>query len=75
MYCRYLLHDMLMNLMDYCGDGPGAVNDGLFAELKADLRGQLRQEGLLKEAGAGETGTTPTISMLSQGDCARLRPT
>jgi hypothetical protein len=79
MYCRYLLHDMLMTLMDYYGDGPGAVNDRVFAELKADLRGQLRQKGLLKEAGAGETGMQAhpicewywgIYCWLSQGDCA-----
>lgn len=51
---RYLLFDMLMTLMDYYGDGPGAVNDRLFAELKSDLWGQMRQAGLLKSAGAGE---------------------
>lgn len=51
---RYLLFDMLMTLMDYYGDGPGAVNDRVFAELKAELRAQMRHQGLLKSTGAGE---------------------
>lgn len=60
--CRYVLHNALMNLMDIYGDGDG-VSEAQCKELKADVRQQIRDKGLLKSSGTGVYGIvndTPT---------------
>lgn len=54
--CRFVLWDILLNLMDEYGEGPGTVNDRLMAEYKATLRQRMRSNGLLPPSGSGESG-------------------
>jgi len=53
--CRFVLWDILLNLMDEYGEGPGTVNDRLMAEYKTTLRQRMRSNGLLPPSGSGES--------------------
>lgn len=63
---RYILFDVLMSIMD--AYGYGKVNDAMLLEFKADVRRQMRQQGLLKSSGADEAACAAYMfSMIACG--------